>query len=89
MALRGADADAASALFAAEYPRLAGWCRGLLDSDQAAHDVASEAFTRLLGRWHRVDDPRGYLYVVATNLVRRHCAAPPAVASSGRRRRSR
>jgi RNA polymerase sigma-70 factor (ECF subfamily) len=69
---RGSASDAAAELFAAEYPRLAGWCRGLVGDEQAAHDLAAEAFARLWSRWTHVDDPRGYLYVVATNLVRRH-----------------
>jgi RNA polymerase sigma-70 factor (ECF subfamily) len=63
---------AASELFAAHYPRLAGWCRGLVDDDDTAHEIAAEAFTRLLARWSGVEDPRGYLYVVAANLVRDH-----------------
>jgi RNA polymerase sigma-70 factor (ECF subfamily) len=38
-----------------------------------AEDLAQEAFTRLLERWDRVatlDDPRGYLYRTALNLLR-------------------
>lgn len=65
------DADAAE-LFAAYYPTLAGWCRRLVDDTATAHDLASEAFARLLGRWGSVEDPRAFLYVVATNLVRDH-----------------
>lgn len=65
--------DAAAAeLFNAHYPRLTGWCRRLVDDDEAAHEIAAEAFTRLWSRWSRVDDPCGYLYVTATNLVRNH-----------------
>jgi RNA polymerase sigma-70 factor, ECF subfamily len=62
----------AAELFAAHYGRLAGWCRKLLDDDDLAHEVAMEAFTRLLSRLRRVDDPVGYLYVIAANLVRDH-----------------
>jgi len=70
---RRLDGDALAAeLFAAHYGRLAGWCRKLLDDDDTAHEVAMEAFTRLLGRLRRVDDPVGYLYVIAANLVRDH-----------------
>jgi len=70
---RRLDSDALAAeLFAAHYGRLAGWCRKLLDDDETAHEVAMEAFTRLLGRLRRVDDPVGYLYVIAANLVRDH-----------------
>ena len=66
------DDAAASELFAALYPRLAGWCRRLVDDDGTAHEVASEAFTRLWARWTRVEEPRGFLYVTAANLVRDH-----------------
>ena len=67
------DAETAAAdLFATHYGRLAGWIRRLVDDDGTAHEIASEAFTRVLARWHRIDDPAGYLYVVAANLVRDH-----------------
>ena len=62
----------ASELFAVLYPRLAGWCRRLVDDDGTAHEVASEAFTRLWARWTKVEEPRGFLYVTAANLVRDH-----------------
>ncbi|MFR9726005.1 RNA polymerase sigma factor [Streptomyces sp. MS19] len=68
----GAGERAAEALFAGFYPRLAGWCRGLVDSDEVAHDIASEAFTRLWSRWSAVDRPESYLFSVAANLVRDH-----------------
>ncbi|NBM15179.1 RNA polymerase sigma factor [Streptomyces sp. GC420] len=64
--------QAASELFAALYPRLAGWCRRLVDDDETAHEIASEAFTRLWARWTAVAEPRGFLYVTAANLVRDH-----------------
>ncbi|MGW0712819.1 RNA polymerase sigma factor [Streptomyces sp. NPDC002643] len=63
---------AASELFAALYPRLAGWCRRLVDDDETAHEIASEAFTRLWARWTAVAEPHGFLYVTAANLVRDH-----------------
>lgn len=63
---------AADELFRAVYPRLAGWVRRLVDDDDTAHEVASEAFVRLLSRWTRVDNPQSYLYMIATNLVRDH-----------------
>jgi len=59
-------------LFRAVYPRLAGWVRRLVDDDDTAHEVASEAFVRLLGRWTKVENPQSYLYMIATNLVRDH-----------------
>lgn len=76
LGVRGGTAPAhdaaASELFDAHYPRLAGWCRRLVDDDESAHEIAAEAFTRLWSRWTKVDDPCGYLYVTATNLVRNH-----------------
>jgi len=63
---------AASELFAALYPRLAGWVRRLVDDDGTAHEIAAEAFTRLWARWTKVEEPNGFLYVTAANLVRDH-----------------
>ncbi|MFI8233200.1 RNA polymerase sigma factor [Streptomyces sp. NPDC085900] len=63
---------AASELFAALYPRLAGWVRRLVDDDETAHEIASEAFTRLWARWTTVAEPNGFLYVTAANIVRDH-----------------
>ncbi|MFI1092252.1 RNA polymerase sigma factor [Streptomyces sp. NPDC020917] len=63
---------AAAELFAALYADLAGWCRRLVDDDGTAHEIASEAFARLWLRWSNVEEPRGFLYVTAANLVRDH-----------------
>ena len=63
---------AAAALFTATYPKLAGWCRALVRSDETAHEIAAEAFTRLWSRWTSVAAPVPYLYTVASNLVRLH-----------------
>jgi RNA polymerase sigma-70 factor (ECF subfamily) len=62
--------DAARLLWNEHYAPLAGWCASLVGDRDAAHDIASEAFVRLLSRWVTVHDPKGYLYVTATNLVR-------------------
>ncbi|MDQ2876851.1 MAG: RNA polymerase sigma factor [Actinomycetota bacterium] len=70
--LQAADQQAAEDLFNACYPRLAGWVRRLVDDDETAHEIASEAFTRLLARWTGLDNPQSYLYMIATNLVRDH-----------------
>jgi len=70
--LRATDRQAAEDLFSACYPRLAGWVRRLVDDDETAHEIASEAFTRLLARWSGLDNPQSYLYMIATNLVRDH-----------------
>src|ERR1700758_1689963 len=68
----GARHALAEQLFAAHYPKLAGWVRRLVDDDDTAHEIASEAFVRLLSRWTRVDSPQSYLYMIATNLIRDH-----------------
>ncbi len=80
--LRTSDREAAEELFNACYPRLAGWIRRLVDDDETAHEIASEAFTRLLARWRGLDSPQSYLYMIATNLVRDHWRR------SGRERRA-
>src|ERR1700689_5862267 len=67
-----ADAYAAEELFKGVYPKLAGWVRRLVDDDDTAHEIASEAFVRLLARWTTVDSPQSYLYMIATNLIRDH-----------------
>jgi RNA polymerase sigma-70 factor, ECF subfamily len=66
------DTDAAEELFRTAYPKLAGWVRRLVDDDDTAHEIAAEAFVRLLARWTRVDSPQSYLYMIATNLIRDH-----------------
>src|SRR5579862_2301618 len=66
------DPDAAAELFRAAYPKLAGWVRRLVDDDDTAHEIAAEAFVRLLARWTKVDSPQSYLYMIATNLIRDH-----------------
>jgi len=80
--LRTVDRQAAEDLFNACYPRLAGWVRRLVDDDETAHEIASEAFTRLLARFSGLDNPQSYLYMIATNLVRDHWR------KSGRERRA-
>ena len=71
----GARRALAEQLFAANYPKLAGWVRRLVDDDETAHEIASEAFVRLLSKWTspaKLDNPQSYLYMIATNLVRDH-----------------
>ena len=70
--LRTSDHQAVEEFFNACYPRLAGWVRRLVDDDDTAHEIASEAFARLLSRWSGVDNPQSYVYMIATNLVRDH-----------------
>lgn len=68
----GRDRAASEELFNAQYPRLAGWVRRMVDDEETAHDIATEAFVRLMARWRRLDNPHAYLYKIATNLVRDH-----------------
>ena len=70
--LRTSDQQAVEEFFNACYPRLAGWVRRLVDDDETAHEIASEAFTRLLSRWSGLENPQSYVYMIATNLVRDH-----------------
>ncbi len=70
--LRSSDRQAVEDLFQACYPRLAGWVRRLVEDDEIAREIASEAFARLLSRWTSLDNPQSYLYMIATNLVRDH-----------------
>src|SRR6202050_1333613 len=79
-ALRGhgddADATAAEELFKGVYTTRAVSVRRLVDDDDTAHEIASEAFVRLLARWTRVESPQSYLYMIATNLIRDHWRKP-------------
>ncbi len=75
MALRGVGSDAlvesqVREVFDAHYGRLAGWTTRLVGDPDLAHDLATEAFVRLLAHWDEVDDPRPWLYAVTANLVR-------------------
>jgi RNA polymerase sigma-70 factor (ECF subfamily) len=62
--------EAARTLWNDHYAQLAGWCAMLVGDRDAANDIAAEAFARLLSKWFTVHDPKGYLYVTASNLVR-------------------
>ncbi len=55
-----------------EYEALARYAYRLVRDEQLARDVTQEAFVRLFARWTKVTEPRPYLYLVATNVVRRH-----------------
>jgi RNA polymerase sigma-70 factor (ECF subfamily) len=68
---RGA-VDERREFFVAQYPRLAGWVRRQVDDDDTAHDIAAEAFTRLMSRWAAAHDPHAYVYKTAVNLLRDH-----------------
>lgn len=67
--MRDVQQDAVRQLFDAAYPGLAAWCTALTADRSAGEDIAQEAFSRLLGRWHAVAEPRPFLYAVAANLI--------------------
>jgi RNA polymerase sigma-70 factor, ECF subfamily len=72
---KGSRAALAEELFTANYPKLAGWVRRLVDDEDTAHEIASEAFVRLLSKWtspDKLENPQSYLFMIATNLVRDH-----------------
>ena len=60
-----------TAFYTGHYPELAGYCWSLTRDRELAHDLTQEAFARMVSRWRRIDDPKAYLYRVATNLVRK------------------
>lgn len=64
--------EAARAVWAEHYAPLAGWCAALVGDVDVAHDLAAEAFARLLSRWTAVREPKPFLYAVAANLARDH-----------------
>jgi RNA polymerase sigma-70 factor (ECF subfamily) len=64
--------EAVHQLYLEHYAQLAGWCNVALRDPETAHDIATEAFTRLLDRWVTVQDPRAWLYTTAANLMRDH-----------------
>ncbi len=61
-----------AALYTAEFGRLAGYLTSLTGNADLAREAAQEAFTRLFARWRKVSEPRGFVYVVGTNLCRHH-----------------
>ena len=60
------------AVYAAEYAQLAGWAARLVGDPDLAHDLATEAFVRLLRHWPKVTGPRAWLYTCVGNQVKDH-----------------
>ena len=61
-----------AALYTSEFGRLAGYLTSLTGNADVGREAAQEAFTRLFARWRKVSEPRGFVYVVGTNLCRHH-----------------
>lgn len=62
--------EAFARVYRESFGDVASYAARLLRDDAAARDVTQEAFVRLFSRWRTVADPRAYVFVVATNLVR-------------------
>lgn len=59
-------------VYLAHFGALAGWASHLVGDRDLGHDLATEAFVRLLGTWSTVDQPRPWLYTTVANLVKDH-----------------
>jgi len=59
-------------LYRTEFPQLLRYCERVVDDRAQAADLTQEAFTRLFARWRGVREPRDYLFLVLTNLIRNH-----------------
>ncbi|MCH8614409.1 RNA polymerase sigma factor [Arsenicicoccus dermatophilus] len=69
----GATAEAAVRdIYQVYYGRLAGWAASLVGDRDLGHDLATEAFVRLLHHVDSVSEPRAWLYTTTGNLVRDH-----------------
>jgi RNA polymerase sigma-70 factor (ECF subfamily) len=62
--------EAFKALYRTEFAALAGYCWQLQGDREAAAETAQEAFARLFGKWTGVQQPRAYVYRIATNIIR-------------------
>jgi RNA polymerase sigma-70 factor (ECF subfamily) len=61
--------EAFTALYVAHWPRVAGYCVGLVRSVHLGDELAQEAFVRLYAKWGRPADPLAYVYRIAHNLA--------------------
>ena len=68
------------AIYDAHFGRLAGWATRLVGDPDLAHDLATEAFVRLLRHQQSVQEPRAWLYTTVANLVRDHWRGREATA---------
>ncbi len=71
MAERSAQ-DAVREIYDVHFGRLVGWATPLLSDRDLAHDVATDAFIKLLNHWGTVTDPRAWLYTTVANQIRDH-----------------
>ncbi len=59
-------------IYEAHYGQLAGWTLRLVGDRDVAHDIATEAFVKLLAHFETVAEPRPWLYATVANLVKDH-----------------
>jgi RNA polymerase sigma-70 factor (ECF subfamily) len=59
-------------VYLAHFGSLAGWASYLVGDPDLGHDMATDAFVRLLRSWDDVDQPRPWLYTTVGNLVKDH-----------------
>lgn len=71
MAERSAEV-AVREIYDVHFGRLVGWATPLLSDRDLAHDVATEAFVKLINHWGSVNDPRAWLYTAVANQIRDH-----------------
>jgi RNA polymerase sigma-70 factor (ECF subfamily) len=61
-----------TAFYEEHFRTVSGYALSLVGDPGLAADVTQEAMTRLYLRWRRVNDPRTWVFFVATNLTRDH-----------------
>ena len=66
------DELAVREVYRAHFGMLSGWAGKLVGDFDLGHDVATEAFLRLLKHWGDVDEPKAWLYTTAANIIRDH-----------------
>jgi RNA polymerase sigma-70 factor (ECF subfamily) len=59
-------------VYLAHFGALAGWATHLVGDRDLGHDMATDAFVRLINSWPGVDQPRPWLYTTVGNLVKDH-----------------
>lgn len=64
--------DRVRELYMAHFGMLAGWASHLVGDHDLGHDLATEAFVRLVQHVDEVREPRAWLYATTGNLVRDH-----------------
>ena len=66
----GLDRSTFAEFYTASYRDLTAYCWQLVRDADAAREMAQECYARLLTRWVKVQDPRAYVFHIATNLAR-------------------